>query len=122
MPPHFSEGGGGKDMFVPPFQTQNLGLGIEPTDICDVTLIGVACITVLGPSDVPPPTFCHVPTPLQVGRVVSRELVPYLYIILILAQVKLMGVYKWHQVYNYWVFRCETRVHQVKVSAIDLSI
>ena len=38
--PHFSEGGGGKDMFVPPphFQTQNLGLGIEPTDICDVTL------------------------------------------------------------------------------------
>ena len=28
-------------MFVPPpphFQTQNVGLGIEPTDICDVTL------------------------------------------------------------------------------------
>ena len=30
-------------MFVPPhFQTQNLGLGIEPTDICDVTLAWLA--------------------------------------------------------------------------------
>ena len=30
-------------MFVPPyFQTQNLGLGIEPTDICDVTLVRLA--------------------------------------------------------------------------------
>ena len=36
-------GGGGKDMFVSPhFQTQNVGLGIEPTDICDVTLAWLA--------------------------------------------------------------------------------
>ena len=43
-PPRFWEGGGGgKDMFVPPhFQTQNLGLGIEPTVICDVTLAWLA--------------------------------------------------------------------------------
>ena len=41
-PPTF-ERGGGKDMFVPPhFQAQNLGLGIEPTDICDVTLAWLA--------------------------------------------------------------------------------
>ena len=52
-------------MFVPPhFQTQNLGLGIEPTDICDITLAWLAsrcwarqmCL---------PPTFCHVPTPVD---------------------------------------------------------
>ena len=42
-PPTFQRGG--KDMFVRPpphFQTQNLGLGIEPTDICDVTLAWLA--------------------------------------------------------------------------------
>ena len=43
-PPPTFESGGGKDMFVPPphFQTQNLGLGIEPTDICHVTLAWLA--------------------------------------------------------------------------------
>ena len=45
MPPTF-ERGGGKLRYVcappPHFQTQNLGLGIEPTDICDVTLAWLA--------------------------------------------------------------------------------
>ena len=58
-------------MFVPPphFQTQNLVLGIEPTDICDVTLAWLASRVYYGSSMVgpvrcaPPPTFCHVPTP-----------------------------------------------------------
>ena len=55
-------GGGGKDMFVPPhFQTQNLGLGIEPTDICDVTLAWLAS-RCWARQMCPPPTFFHVPT------------------------------------------------------------
>ena len=42
-PPHFSEGGQRYVCAPPPhFQTQNLGLGIEPTDICDVTLAWLA--------------------------------------------------------------------------------
>ena len=46
---------GGKDMFVPPhFQTQNLSLGIGPTDICDVILAWLAS-RCWAPSDVPPP-------------------------------------------------------------------
>ena len=58
-PPHthtFESGGGGQRYVCtspPNFQTQNLGLGIEPTDMW--RHFGVACITVLGPSDVPPP-------------------------------------------------------------------
>ena len=63
-PPLFRVGGGGKDMFVPPhFQTQNLGLDIEPTDICDVTLARLA--SRCWARQMCPPTFCHVPTPLQ---------------------------------------------------------
>ena len=66
MCPHSFERGGGKDMFVPPphFQTQNLGLGIEPTDICDVTLAWLAS-RCWARQMCPPPTFCHVPTPLH---------------------------------------------------------
>ena len=43
-PPLFRVGGGGgaKICLCPHFQTQNLGLGIEPTDICDVTLARLA--------------------------------------------------------------------------------
>ena len=45
-PPTFESGGGGwgqRYVCAPPhFQTQNLGLGIEPTDICDVTLAWLA--------------------------------------------------------------------------------
>ena len=60
--------GGGKDMCVPPphFQTQNLGLGIEPTDICDMTSLWRGLHHGVGPVRcAPPPTFCHVPTPLK---------------------------------------------------------
>ena len=63
-PPTFESGGGGKGMFVPPhFQTQNLGLGIEPTDICDVTLAWLVSRVYYGSSMVgtvrcaPPPNF-----------------------------------------------------------------
>ena len=65
MPPPTFESGGGKDMFVPPphFQTQNLGLGIEPTDICDVTLAWLAS-RCWARQMCPPPTLCDVPTPL----------------------------------------------------------
>ena len=70
MPPLLRVGGG-NGMFVPPphFQTQNLGLGIEPTDICDVTLAWLASRVYYGSSMGPPVrcaphTFCHVPTPL----------------------------------------------------------
>ena len=62
-PPHFSEWG--KAMFVlTHFQTQNLGLGIEPTDICDVTLAWLAS-RCWARQMCPPPPFCHVPTPLM---------------------------------------------------------
>ena len=55
-------------MFVPPhFQTQNLGLGIETTDICDVTLAWHA--SRCWARQMCPPTFCHVPTPLNWGLV-----------------------------------------------------
>ena len=41
--PLFRGGGGPKICLCPPhFQTQNLDLGIEPTDICDVTLAWLA--------------------------------------------------------------------------------
>ena len=42
--PTFERGGGAKICLCPPphFQTQNLGLGIEPTDICDVILAWLA--------------------------------------------------------------------------------
>ena len=50
----------------PHFQTQNLGLGIEPTDICDVTLAWLASRVYYGSSMVgpvrcapPPPTDTH---------------------------------------------------------------
>ena len=66
-PPLLRVGGGGKDMFVPPhFQTKNLGLGIEPTDMCDVPLAWLAS-RCWARQMCPPPhthTFCHVPTPL----------------------------------------------------------
>ena len=42
-PPTFESGGGQRYVCAPPhFQTQNVGLGIEPTDICDVTLAWLA--------------------------------------------------------------------------------
>ena len=73
-PPTFQRGGGGQRYVCAPphFQTQNLGLGIEPTDICDVTLAWLASRCC--PADVPP-TFCHVPTPLPLvpgGYIVRR--------------------------------------------------
>ena len=66
-PTHFREwGGGAKICLCPPppphFQTQNLG--IEPTDICDVTLAWLASRCWARQMCPPPPTFCHVPTPL----------------------------------------------------------
>ena len=65
VPPTFQSGGGGKDMFVPThFQTQNLGLGIGPTDICDVTLAWLAS-RCWARQMCPPPHFVHVPTPLM---------------------------------------------------------
>ena len=44
VPPTFERGGGQRYVCAPPphFQAQNLGLGIEPTDICDVTLAWLA--------------------------------------------------------------------------------
>ena len=67
MCPSFSEGGGAKLCLCPPphFQTQNLGLGIEPTDICDITLAGLAS-RCWARQMCPPPTFCHVPTLLVI--------------------------------------------------------
>ena len=42
-PPTFERGGQRYVCAPPPhFQTQNVGLGIEPTDICDVTLAWLA--------------------------------------------------------------------------------
>ena len=63
-------------MFVPPhFQTQNLGLGIEPTDICDVTLAWLASRYWARQMCPPPPTFCHVPMPLESSQGYCIDLV-----------------------------------------------
>ena len=57
-------GGGQSYVCAPPphFQTLNLGLGIEPTDICDITLAWLAsrvCYgsSMVGPVRCPPPHF-----------------------------------------------------------------
>ena len=62
-PPHFSEwGGGAKICLCPPphFQTQNLGLGIEPADICDVTLAWLASRCWARQMCPPPHTHTHI--------------------------------------------------------------
>ena len=60
VPPPTFERGGAKICLCPPphFQTQNLGLGIEPTDICDVTLAWLAS-RCWARQMCPPHTFCH---------------------------------------------------------------
>ena len=72
-PPTFQSGGGGGQRYVcaPHFQTQNLGLGIEPTDICDVTLAWLAS-RCWAHQMCPPPPFCHVPTPLLIMLKLGR--------------------------------------------------
>ena len=64
-PPHFSEWGGGQryvcahPLSDPEFRPRHRAYWYLWRHF------DVACITVMGPSDVPPPHFVHVPTPLM---------------------------------------------------------
>ena len=79
MPPTLLRGGWGKDMFVPPpLSDPEFRPRHRATDICDVTLAWLAS-RCWARQMCPPPTFCHVPTPLT-------------------------NLYEWLVTVSYWLF------------------